>query len=100
MNRKTRNLALAALILVSCSLYGCGTTVQPVITDCYVWPNEGAAAYNEIMALCGGAAMPNCPAHREWRSRMRNLKNQIDATACEPLGEEKPPEFTEPVPPQ
>lgn len=92
--------ALAALILASYSLQGCGTTVQPVVLDCYTWPQEGQAAYEEIRAACGGAAMPNCPNHREWRSRLRNLKDQIDATSCQPLGDQAPPQFTAPVPPQ
>src|SRR3990172_4617629 len=91
MRLRTQSLALAALILASYSLQGCGTTVQPVILDCPVWAEEGAVAYEEIRAACGGAAMPNCPAHREWRSRLRNLKNQLALCAPAILGDEPPP---------
>lgn len=74
-----RNLALAVAIAASCS--SC-VEVQPVLTDCYAWPEEGDKAYAEIQSACGGEEMPNCPAHKEWRSRLRNLKNQLDA--CKP----------------
>ena len=79
-----RNLGLAALIAASCSLAGC-VDVAPVVTDCPVWPQEGDAAYGEIQNACGGEAMPNCPAHKEWRSRLRNLKLQLDACAPKEL---------------
>lgn len=84
-----RNLVLVAqtagsfslLLMLLFVLHAC-VDVQPVLTDCYVWPEEGDKAYSEIQAVCGGEDMPNCPAHKEWRARLRNLKNQLDA--CKP----------------
>lgn len=78
-----RNLALAVLIAASSS--GC-VDVQPVVTDCPVWPQEGDAAYAEIQRVCGGETMPSCPAHKEWRSRLRHLKDQLDVCAPKELG--------------
>ena len=78
-----RRLVPAALLAVSFSLIACtGVTVQPTVMDCYAWPQEGSVAYAEIQNVCGGESMPLCPAHKEWRFRLENLKNQLDA--CKP----------------
>jgi len=81
-----RNLVRVVLVAASFSLVACAATkVQPTIIDCYVWPEEGDAAYSEIQQACGGDSMPNCPAHKEWRYRLGNLKKQLDACAPKEL---------------
>jgi len=63
--------------------------MQQVVTDCSAWPEEGEAAYAEIQRACGGSAMPNCPNHKEWRSRQRKLKDQLDALWAEAAAKPK-----------
>lgn len=88
MKHAMRNLALAALTAAGFSLAACGTTVQPAVLSCPLWPNEGDAAYREIQNACGGSEMPLCPNHREWRWRLRNLKDQLAICATDQLSGE------------
>lgn len=72
----------ATLLLI---LAACAPQVNPVVIDCPRWPTEGTLAYQEIQQACGGESMPNCPWHKDWRGRLRNLKDQLDVCAPKEL---------------
>ncbi len=68
-------LQTSLIVLFAILLTGCSTTSSKTLP---AWPKAGSDTAIELIDLCQGPDLPNCPNIADWLQRLDKFKRQVD----------------------